>query len=155
MSGKVEASTGGAKYSWAVLQPTFCPMLLLSSVKLTCAVMGFVVGVFPFTASLEHFIVGSATAVLIVSGRGVEWAKLETEVSTSKGRVLCARNIPTSFPYSRLVGLFNQLSDNQVRTTIYLCRHRTRSRPKNLQRLSPTIQCYIFIIVCMLLLYMY
>ena len=45
----------------------------------------------------------------------MEWAEPETEVSTSKGRVLCARNIPTSFPYSRLVDVFNQLSDNQVR----------------------------------------
>ena len=49
--------------------------------------------------------------------RGVEWSEPETEVSTSKGRVLCARNIPTSFPYSRLVDLFNGLSDGQVRTT--------------------------------------
>ena len=47
--------------------------------------------------------------------RGVEWAEPETEVSTCKGRVLCARNIPTSFPYSRLVDIFNQLSDGQVR----------------------------------------
>ena len=46
--------------------------------------------------------------------RGVEWAEPETEVSTSKGRVLCARNIPTSFPYSRLVDIFNQFSDGQV-----------------------------------------
>ena len=68
MSGKVEASTDGAKYSWAVLEPKCCPMLLLSSVKLTCAVMGLMVGVFPFTASLEHFIVASTTAMLIVSG---------------------------------------------------------------------------------------
>ena len=47
--------------------------------------------------------------------RGVEWAEPETEVSTSKGRVLCARNIPTSFPYSRLVDIFNQFSDGQVK----------------------------------------
>ena len=45
----------------------------------------------------------------------MEWAEPETEVSTSKGRVLCARNIPTSFPYSRLVDLFNELSEGQVR----------------------------------------
>jgi len=53
-----------------------------------------------------------------VEVRGVEWAEPETEVSTSKGRVLCARNIPTSFPYSRLVDIFNQLSDNQVETVM-------------------------------------
>ena len=47
--------------------------------------------------------------------RGVEWAEPETEVSTCKGRVLCARNIPTSFPYSRLVDIFNQFSDGQVK----------------------------------------
>ena len=51
--------------------------------------------------------------------RGVEWAEPETEVSTSKGRVLCARNIPISFPYSRLVDMFNQLSDGQVRIITY------------------------------------
>ena len=48
-------------------------------------------------------------------GRGVEWAEPETEVSTSKGRVLCVKNVPTSFPYSRLVDLFNELSEGQVR----------------------------------------
>jgi len=53
-----------------------------------------------------------------VEVRGVEWAEPETEVSTSKGRVLCARNIPTSFPYSRLVDIFNQLSDGQVETVM-------------------------------------
>ena len=68
MSEKFDASIGGAKYSWAVLQPKRCPMLLLSSVKLTCAVMGLVVGVFPLTASLEQFIVASATSMLIFSG---------------------------------------------------------------------------------------
>ena len=52
--------------------------------------------------------------------RGVEWAEPETEVSTSKGRVLCARNIPTSFPYSRLVDIFNQFSDGQVRIVTHL-----------------------------------
>ena len=46
--------------------------------------------------------------------RGVEWAEPESEVSTSKSRVLCARNIPPSFPYSRLVDIFNQLSNGQV-----------------------------------------
>ena len=46
--------------------------------------------------------------------RGVEWAEPETEVSTSKGRVLCARNIPPNFSYSRLVDIFNQLSNGQV-----------------------------------------
>ena len=46
--------------------------------------------------------------------RGVEWAEPESEVSASKGRVLCARNIPPSFPYSRLVDIFNQLSNGQV-----------------------------------------
>ena len=44
----------------------------------------------------------------------MEWAEPETEVSTSKGRVLCAKNIPTSFPYSRIVDLFNKLSEGQV-----------------------------------------
>ena len=68
MSEKVDASTVEAKYSWAVVQPKCCPMLLLSSVKLTCAVMGLVVGVFPFTASLEQFCVASATSMLIISG---------------------------------------------------------------------------------------
>jgi len=53
-----------------------------------------------------------------VEVRGVEWAEPETEVSTSKGRVLCARNIPTSFPYSRLVDIFNQFSDGQVETVM-------------------------------------
>ena len=68
MSEKFDASTVGAKYSWAVLQPKCCPMLLLASVKLTCAVMGLVVGVFPFTASLEQFVVASATSMLVISG---------------------------------------------------------------------------------------
>ena len=56
----------------------------------------------------------------ILKVRGVEWAEPETEVSTSKGRVLCARNIPISFPYSRLVDMFNQLSDGQVRIITYI-----------------------------------
>ena len=43
-------------------------MLLLASVKLTCAVMGLVVGVFPFTASLEQFVVASASSMLVISG---------------------------------------------------------------------------------------
>ena len=68
MSEKFDASTVGAKSSWAVLQPKCCPMLLLASVKLTCAVMGLVVGVFPFTASLEQFVVASATSMLVISG---------------------------------------------------------------------------------------
>ena len=68
MSGKIEASTCVANYSWAVLQPKFCPMLLLSSVKLTCALMGLVLGVFPFTASLEQLLVAFATSMLIISG---------------------------------------------------------------------------------------
>ena len=68
MSGKIEASTGVANYSWAVLQPKFCPMLLLSSVKLTCALMGLLLGAFPFTASLEQLIVAFATSMLIISG---------------------------------------------------------------------------------------
>ena len=46
--------------------------------------------------------------------RGVEWAEPESEVSIANGRVLCARNIPPSFPYSRLVDIFNQLSNGQV-----------------------------------------
>ena len=46
-----------------------------------------------------------------VEVRGVEWAELETEVSTSKGRVLCVKNILPSFPYSKLVDIFNQLSN--------------------------------------------
>ena len=49
-----------------------------------------------------------------VEVRGVEWAEPESELSTSKGRVLCVRNIPPNFPYSRLVDIFNQLSDGQV-----------------------------------------
>ena len=49
-----------------------------------------------------------------VEVRGVEWAESESELSTSKGRVLCVRNIPPNFPYSRLVDIFNQLSDGQV-----------------------------------------
>ena len=68
MSKKFDGSTVGAKYSWVVLQPKCCPMLLLSSVKLTCAMMGLMVGVFPFTASLEQFVVASATSMLVISG---------------------------------------------------------------------------------------
>ena len=69
MSEKIEASTSARpNYSWAVLQPKCCPMLLISSVKLTCALMGLVLGVFPFTASFEQFIVAFATSMLIISG---------------------------------------------------------------------------------------
>ena len=53
-----------------------------------------------------------------VEVRGVEWAELETEVSTSKGRVLCVKNILPSFPYSKLVDIFNQLSNGQVDTVM-------------------------------------
>ena len=59
---------------------------------------------------------------------GVVWAESETEVSSSKGRVLCARNIPTSFTYSRLVDIFNQFSAGQVRIVTHLlivhCKYR-------------------------------
>ena len=68
MSGKIEAGTGGVNYFWAVLEPKCCPMLLLSIVKLTCALMGLVLGVFPFTASLEQLIVAFASSMLIISG---------------------------------------------------------------------------------------
>ena len=46
-------------------------MLLLSSVKLTCALMGLVLGVFPFTATFEQFIVAFATSMLIISALGL------------------------------------------------------------------------------------
>ena len=58
---------------------------------------------------------GAPSIKIFAKVRGVEWAEPETEVSTSKGRVLCVKNVPTSFPYSRLVDLFNELSEGQVR----------------------------------------
>ena len=60
MSGKIEAGAGGSKYSWAVLQLKCCSKLILSSVKLTCAVMELVLGVFSYAASLEQLIVAFA-----------------------------------------------------------------------------------------------
>ena len=53
-----------------------------------------------------------------VEVRGVEWAEPEAEVSTFKGRVLCVKNILPSFPYSKLVDIFNQLSNGQVDTVM-------------------------------------
>ena len=68
MPENFESSNVGAKYSWAVLKPNFCPMMLLASVKFVCAFMGLVVGVFPFTTSLELSIVAVTISALIISG---------------------------------------------------------------------------------------